>query len=60
MLVPTHAAAKQFSSPFHQPPYEGARELHHGQLVKVSGVGDVKEHTVTGNREEIELVSVRH
>ena len=26
----------------------------------VAGVGDVKEHTVSGNREEIELVSVTH
>ena len=26
----------------------------------VAGVGDVKEHTVSGNQEEIELVSVTH
>ena len=26
----------------------------------VAGVGDVKEHTVSGNREEIVLVSVTH
>jgi hypothetical protein len=26
----------------------------------VAGVGDVKEHTVSGNHEEIELVSVTH
>ena len=32
----------------------------HEHKLYVKGVGDVKEQTVTGNREEIHLVSVIH